>query len=73
MSDKEYTPQTLSDIQNLYNACHDYPLDNYEFFPTFEQVKDAWKDGRVDAKDCYDSGYITITGDNACTICFDCN
>lgn len=61
----------IRDVEILWNACHDYATVVEGEFPTLQNVIDAHADGRLEAHDNFDTGWLKITGQNACYIEFD--
>ena len=63
----------MKELESLYNACHDYGTVVSGEFPSLDAVIDAHADRRLDAQDDIETGFLTITGRDACYITFDIN
>ena len=64
-------PEDHSKLQTLYNACHDFGEVVSGEFPSFDAVVLAKKEGRLESEDCFESGFLAITGKDECHIFFE--
>ena len=58
------------EVKKVHGACHDYGKVIAGDFPTLDAVMLALDEDRLDYRDDFNSGFLTITGQDACHIVF---
>jgi len=62
---------TLKQLRSLYDTCHDYGTVISGDWPTWTAVRKARQEGRIVARDDYNTGSIRIAGKDECHLEFD--